>query len=154
MHNSKLITILKALNPEEFKQFHRYIHSPFNTQSTELLELFDYLRGYYPDFDSPKLEREHVFQQLYPKEKFNGPRLRNLLFKINKILEEYLIYLEFQQNDYRRKKVLNQIYGKRNLNVIFKKKTEELISFLEKELNMVFYKLNLLDKGFMEKEVC
>ncbi len=133
MQNSKLITLLKALSPEEFRQFYRYIRTPFFTKSADLLKLYEAIRKHYPDFNSPKLEKERLFKHLYPKETFNDARLRNLMLKISKILEEYLLYLEFQQDEFQRKSTLTRIYKKRNLNVIFKQKTDELLTDLDKQ---------------------
>lgn len=133
MQNSKLIILLKALNAEEFRQFYRYLKSPFFTKSKELLQFYDYIRKYYPDFEAEKLDRKIIFASLYPNESFNSPRLRNLALKVTKILEDYLIYLEFKQNDFQKKQLLTHIYGKRNINVIFKQKTTELLADLEKQ---------------------
>ena len=133
MQNSKLITLLKALSPEEFRQFYRYIRTPFFTKSSDLLKLYEAIRKHYPDFNSPKLEKERLFKHLYPKEAFNDARLRNLMLKISKILEEYLLYLEFQQDEFQRKSTLTRIYKERNLNVIFKQKTDDLLADLEKQ---------------------
>jgi len=74
MQNSKLITLLKALSPEEFRQFYRYIRTPFFTKSADLLKLYEAIRKHYPDFNSPKLEKERLFKHLYPKETFNDAR--------------------------------------------------------------------------------
>jgi len=131
MKKSKLVVLLKSLTPQEFKQFHKYIRSPFFTQSKDVLKLYNYLRKHYPNFDSANLNRETIFAKLYPNEKFNGSRLRNLILKITKILEDFLIYINFKQDTFQKEKVLAEIYGKRNLNVIFKKKTENLLAELE-----------------------
>ena len=133
MQNSKLIILLKALNADEFRQFYRYLKAPFSTKSKELIQFYDYIRKYYPDFVDDKLGRKTIFTSLYPNESFNSPRLRNLALKVTKILEDFLIYLDFQQNDFQKKKHLTHIYGKRNINVIFKQKTEELLTTLEKQ---------------------
>lgn len=133
MQNSRLITLLKALNPEEFRQFYRYIRTPFFTKSDDLLKLYEAIRKHYPHFDSPKLNKEKLFKHLYPKETFNDARLRNLMLKISKILEEYLLYLNFQQDEFQRKSTLTRIYRKRNLNVIFKQKTEDLLTDLDQQ---------------------
>lgn len=133
MQNSKLIILLKALNAEEFRQFYRYVKAPFSTKSKELIQFYDYIRKYYPDFANDKLDRKTIFASLYPNESFNSPRLRNLALKVTKILEDYLIYLEYQQNDIQKKQRLAHIYGKRNINVIFKQKTTELLADLDKQ---------------------
>lgn len=127
MHNSKFISILKTLNEKEFRQFNKYIRAPLFTQSEDVIRLYNYIRRYSPAFDSPKLERTIIFAKLFPSRAFDTARFSNLLHKLNKILEDYLIYLKYQQDDFQKKKLLTQIYGERNLNVIFKKSTEELL---------------------------
>jgi len=133
MKSSKLIKLLKALDYQEFKQFYKYLQSPYFTNSEDVLKLFDYLRPHYPAFNSEKLERSKAFAFLFPDKKFNGPRLRNLLLKITKILESYLIHLEHEQNNWEKKKQLTRIYGKRNINVIFKQNTTDLLKELEEQ---------------------
>lgn len=134
MQNSKLIILLKALNADEFRQFYRYLKTPFFTKSKEVVQFYDYIRKFYPNFSDTKLDRTVLFAALYPNEKFNGPRLRNLMLKITKILEEYFIYLEYQQNDFQKKKLLTHIYGKRNINVIYEQKTKELLTHLDEQV--------------------
>lgn len=133
MKSSKLIQLLKILDFQEFKQFHKYIQSPYFTHSEDVLKLYNYIRPHYPAFDSQKLERIKAFTYLYPNKEFNKPRLRNLLLKITKILESYLIHLEFERNNLEKKKQLAGIYRKRNLNVFFQQKTNELLHDLEQQ---------------------
>lgn len=133
MKSSKLIQLLKVLDYQEFKQFYKYLQSSYFNQSEDVLRLYDYIRPHYPAFNSLKLERTKVFTHLYPEKIFNGPRLRNLILKITQILEKYLLHLEYEQDPFLKKKALTHIYGKRNLNVIFKQKTEDLLKELEEQ---------------------
>ena len=121
MQDSKFIQILKTLDATEFRQFNRYLRSPVFTQSKDVLRLFNYIRKYYPSFGTEKLDRQLIFAKLFPKKKFDTARLSNLLFKLNKILEDYLIYLKCQQDDFQKRRWLTQIYEERNLSVIFNK---------------------------------
>lgn len=133
MKNSKLINILKALDPVETRQFYRYVRSPFFTKSEDALKLYKYIRKFYPDFDTPKLERERVYAKLFPNSKYNGPKLRNLILKLTKILEDYLIYVKCQQASFAKKKMLTQIYGERNMYGLFEKNTKDLLQELEEQ---------------------
>lgn len=150
MQQSKLITILKSLDSTEFRQFYRYLQAPLLTKSRDVLNLYDVIRKHYPTFDSTKLDRQKVFKKLYPKKAFDGNRFSILLFKLTKILDEYLIFLKFQQDEFQKKKLLTQIYGERNLNVIFKKNTEELLIELDKQPyrdSLYFY-----DRYFLQQD--
>ncbi len=130
MKNSKLIKVLTVLTPTEFRQFYRYLRSPFFTQSEDALLLYDYIRKHYPTFQAKSLERQFVFTKLFPNQKYNGAKFSSLLLKLTKILEDYLIFLKFQQDEFEKKKMLTQIYGERNIHDVFKQKTEELLEEL------------------------
>ncbi len=133
MKKSKLIILLKSLENHEVRYFKKYIKSPCFTQSKDVLKLYNYIHSYYPSFESPKLEKIKVFGFLYPNENFNGPRLRNLMLKITKILEDFLIYLECQQTNIKKQQFLTDIYRKRNLNDVFSSQAKEFLSELEKQ---------------------
>ena len=131
MRTSKLITILKALDEVETRQFYRYVRAPFFTKSDDVLNLYKYIRKFYPKFDTPKLERKKVYAKLFPKSIYDGPKLRNLILKLTKILEDYLIYVKCQQDSFAKKKLLTQIYGERNIYGLFEKNTNDLLQDLE-----------------------
>lgn len=131
MKESKLIAQLRMLNKEEFKRFYLFLQSPYFTRSKDVIQLFDLIRRYYPSFESKHLEKELVFKKLFPKEEFSDIKLRNLQTKLSKVLESYLIQLEFEQDDFEKKKKLTQIYGKRNYYYAFRRETEQLLENLE-----------------------
>ena len=126
LRESKLIKLLELLSPEEFKGCSTYVRSPYFTKSKEALRLFDYIRKYHPNFDVPQLEKEIVFKKVFPKQTYSDSKLRNLRSKLLKIIENYLIQLHFEQDDFRKKKLLTKIYGERNYYVEFKRNTTEL----------------------------
>ena len=151
MVNSKLIKLLKSLSEAEFKGLQVFVQSPAYNTNTNVLRLYRALKKYFPDFESPKLEKEKIFKKLFPNQAFSDVKLRQLRSKLSKIIEEYLIYLEFQKDEFRKKKLLTEIYGKRNLYVEFKRGTENLLWELEKQPYRdaeYFYDRYLLQRDF------
>lgn len=69
MHQSPLVRTLQLLTQEEFETLHFFVASPiFNVvRPDETFELFEFLRRYYPNFDSPEIHRDIVAQRFFPK---------------------------------------------------------------------------------------
>lgn len=132
MHNSKLIRLLKTLEPAECKDFPKFLQSPFFNSNKQCLSLCKYLLKYHPDFDSPKLGKELVFQKIFPGKPYNYNTLSNLMTSLANLTEEYLLNLQFQKEDFEKKKMLTNALGERKgCYDLFKKKTEELIKEVE-----------------------
>ena len=60
LEDSKLVTLLKSLNKQEFERLEKYVKSPFFNSSEQLITLFDLLRNDYPDFTS--ISKEKIFR--------------------------------------------------------------------------------------------
>lgn len=141
LKDSKLLAQLKLLTPAEFKRFYPYIRSPYFTQSKDVIKLFEGIRKYFPSFSSPHLKKEAIFKKLFPKEKYSDIKLRNLQSKLSKILESYLIQINYEKDAFAKRKLLTQIYGQRNYYPGFKKGTELLLTEIDKSpyRDMEFY---------------
>lgn len=69
MYASPLLRTLQLLSQEELDALHLFAASPiFNdTRPDETLELFEFLKKYYPRFDSPELHRDAAGKRFFPK---------------------------------------------------------------------------------------
>lgn len=91
MHDSKLLTILKTLSSDEFYRFHEFVVSPFFNKNKKIILLFNFIKKYYPKFNNNNFTREKCFAHTFPDEKFNDSKLRVLMAKLLKLLEDYLV---------------------------------------------------------------
>lgn len=130
MRESKLIKLLKILSSEELKGLSSYVRSPYFTKSKEALRLFDYIRKYHPEFSTSQLDKEKVFKKVFPTQSYSDSKLRNLRTKLFKIVDNYLIHLHLEQENFQKKKLLTEIYGKRNLYPEFERNTNLLLNIL------------------------
>lgn len=131
MIGKKLRKLLPALNPTEFRRMRKIFQSPIYTSNPNHLKLYDYIRQFYPNFDSPRLMHKKVFEKVYDGQAFEEKKLWNLVTEFTQLVEEYLILLDNRANDFQRKKQLTNIYGERNLYDFFEKGTKGLLSDLE-----------------------
>lgn len=88
MLQSKLISLLRNFNKEEFKRFETFLLSPYFNQSEKLVRFFRLIEPHYPEFTSKKLEKEKLYIALHGKSEYNDMTMRNLiseLFKLGKV---------------------------------------------------------------------
>lgn len=130
MRQRKLFRLLTALSPEEFKRCRKAVQSPlFNTNPT-VVQLFELLRKQYPDFNSEQMGMEKLSAKLFPKKKYNDSKMRRLFSFLTRVVEDYLVYLELDQMDFQRQKILLQVYKKRDLYDLFTRGTNNLLEEL------------------------
>ncbi|HRE11332.1 MAG TPA: hypothetical protein PK605_02840 [Ignavibacteria bacterium] len=90
MKESKLIGILKTFSQEEFRSFEKMVYSPFFT-IRDVTGLFEIIKGYHPEFNSDKLEKQIIFKQLFKGEAFNEKKLKNMVSELTRLAEEFLV---------------------------------------------------------------
>ncbi|HMR41438.1 MAG TPA: hypothetical protein PKA90_13520 [Ignavibacteria bacterium] len=102
MKDSKLISILKTLTSEEFKEFEKFTDSPYFSYGRDLSSFLRCIKGFYPEFDSSQLTEEALFSRLYPEKKFDPGSSINTIHKLSselyKLSKEFLIYSEFRRD--------------------------------------------------------
>lgn len=131
MQEGKLIKLLKSLTKEEFRRLEDYINSPFFLKkSKDALSLYRAIKRQYPNFQSVVLAKKRVFKKVYPDQVYSDGKMRNLLSKLVKITESYLLYLDNEADKFEKNKQLVRIYGKRNIYDEFVKKIHSLTKSL------------------------
>lgn len=131
MRESKLIALLRAVRPDELRRLAKFVRSPYHNGNAGVIDLFDYLRKYHPDFDSPRLEKETVFKRLLPGQPFDDSRLRLLMFRLSETVEEFLVAQRLQRERLQYGELLVLELGDRNQYELFERKNQALIAELE-----------------------
>ena len=147
MQKSQLAAILRSLTKEEFKEFGRFVHSPYFNNRDEVSRYYDALKEHYPLFRSDKLNEENLFSKVYPGKKFSGVLLRKLnSLMINQALKFFAVS-SFEENelefnvkmlDRLREKKLDALFEKRSkyLNELFSI-TKHNFSYLESKYKYI-----------------
>lgn len=133
MKSSKLLLLFQTFQPEEMRWMSKFVRSPFYNSNEKVVELFEYLRKYYPDFSSPKLEKEKVFQVLFPKTAFDDQRLRLLMFRLAEVAEQFIVANRIRQQPFLYQSHLIDELESRNLDAMFEKRSQQALKQLEKE---------------------
>lgn len=130
MIDAKAFMLLKSLNEEEFRRLHKFLRSPFYNYTKALIALFEYLRKYYPSFDSPKLSKEKVWDKIYPEEPFHHRKFWRLTNNLTQLVEKFIVQLELEKEPKKERSILIQALNRRNAYLLFEKET---LKMLEKD---------------------
>ena len=131
MKNKRLIRLLKCFNEADFLSLRKAFQSPIFAVSHQHLVFYDLLRPHYPDFDSQELLPEKIFTALYPEASFDSGKLRTFMSRFTKVVEEYLMLVKLRKDDFGRKKLLVDIFGKDGEHEFFRKSAYQLLEELE-----------------------
>lgn len=119
MKNSKLIKLFKGLSRNELLEFGRYIKTPFFNRDDKLTKLYDYIKKYSPDYDSPKLEKAHFLKKVSKNQEVKDRQMHDWMSDLTKKLEDYLIYVEVRERPLTRDFVLLDAIKDRKMDDLF-----------------------------------
>lgn len=95
MVQSKLSYILRSLTKNEFKEFGKFLRSPyFNNSERDLDSFYRAIKPSYPQFN---ITREEIYNKLYPGRKYNEKTIKNYFTDIYKMAVEFLTYNNIRQ---------------------------------------------------------
>ncbi len=151
LKKSKLITLLSSLNKIEFRNFEKFLGHSFFNKDQDSLKLFKILSRQYPDFEEKNIEKERVIKRLYKQEanKKIQQQFNYTMFNLTKTLEQYILWLELQEQDNDRHFLSLKAYKRRKLDKFFFKKAQEFKTELDKTEQRdaayynILYQLNL-----------
>ncbi len=92
MFSQKLLSILQTLSKVERNRFRKYLLSPYLNDQPDLLLLFDASDKALRDGTFTQLERQQVWQKVYPNKPFNDAHLRRLSSDLNQMAQRFLSY--------------------------------------------------------------
>lgn len=95
MIDSQLAEALRALSGAEFKEFGKFVSSPYFNNRDEITRFYNALKKFYPRFDSDKFTKQNLFSKVYKTKRYSDVLMRKLIsLMINLILD----YLRISQN--------------------------------------------------------
>jgi hypothetical protein len=101
MKNSKLASLLSKLSQKEFKDFGKFLKSPYFNSNSNIIKLYDIIAKYFPELEHEKLSKENLYSFVYPKEKYNDSTTRGLLSSMLKLAEEFLAHESLRNDTFR-----------------------------------------------------
>lgn len=101
MKNSSIIKIIDSFTEDEVSEFLDFLKSPFHNKKSGVIKLYAEIKKHYPDFKKDELEKEKLWEKLYPGKKYSSGVMKNLIFDLTKLAEEFVMYKNLKLNELR-----------------------------------------------------
>jgi hypothetical protein len=130
MENSKLISLLKLFSQKEFKEFGRFVYSPFFNRLNNIKKFYEAIKPFHPDFPAKNVIKEKIYAFIFPGENFNYWKFKNLTSDMLDNAENFLAFKRFREDKFAVKKyLLDELTSKGDT-----KEFEKNLKEIEKEL--------------------
>ncbi len=136
MRSSKLVEIFQSLTPLEINRLKKFVQSPFHNSNDKIIQLFEFLRRFYPKFTSSKLEAAYVFSQLFPGEKYNDysrPKLQKLASGLFLLVKDFLVINEALGHPGQKERLWIQVLGRKNKYTWFEREISKAVNKIKKK---------------------
>ncbi|CAN5579324.1 hypothetical protein BH10BAC5_BH10BAC5_20290 [soil metagenome] len=89
---------MKTFSKEEFKEFEKFVASPYFSRGRDLTKFLKALKKYYPDFESVEIKKEMIFKRLFPKSNYSDQVMRTLSSELSKMCESFLCIVNLNRD--------------------------------------------------------
>jgi hypothetical protein len=126
IRKSKLISLLKCLNKREIERFALYLKTPVFNERETVYNLFREFIKYYPEFDHNDFTKENLFAKLYGEKPYNDDLMRNMISRLNKLLEQYLAFISYEKDTFSQKYRLLEELSQRGQGKLFMQNLKDI----------------------------
>lgn len=133
MHASKLLQLFSTLTKKEVKGFLVYLQSDYFNKNEHFKALANYIAKHADNLESAALDRENAFKEVFHNEQFDEAKMRYLMSDLTKMLEDYLIQITFEKDEFQRKLMLSRALQERKAEKNFTQALDDLYKLNDKE---------------------
>ena len=90
MLKNDLLILLSGLNKDEMKKLGKFVKSPYYNSNSKACDLFVAIKQFHPSFDSSKLTKEFLHNELYSGDKFVEGTINYLLSELQTLAEKFI----------------------------------------------------------------
>lgn len=100
MQKTKIVEFLKCLSKNELKDFGKFVSSPFHNTRKELIQFYEVLKKYFPLNDNNPVDKEKIFNELFPGKKYNPAVIDRLNSNLFILTREFLTIISLRQEPF------------------------------------------------------
>ncbi|MBL7129435.1 MAG: hypothetical protein ISS16_10705 [Ignavibacteria bacterium] len=165
MKNHQIINILKTFSDEDFNYFRDYLRSPFFNRSKQLLNMYEVIVNFRPQFNSKNFTKKNIHNKIFPTFEYKETTVSTLLVNLSYLAQDYLMYSNVRSNYLKSQDFLFDELLKRKLYKLFEKNAAEFERILNDNrgvdvdniLSKFYfetdkYNYNVINKTFVEKQ--
>jgi len=115
MHKYKFLNVIDSFSDYEFKNFGKFVASPYFNESRNLTEMYEVVKRYYISHTFDKLTPEIIYEAVYKDGNYNYVKARKLLSDFTLLAESFLVHYALGNNILQKNEMLADEYLNRNL---------------------------------------
>lgn len=144
---NSLYILLSTFSDAEWREFERFVASPYFNDGRNHSMLMKILSRNRPDFNSDELTKVAIYRKLFPGKPYKESVMYSTFSRISKLAEEYMIHKELESDEkFSRERLKLSAYARRKLSA----KAPALIEKLSGELKAEKFKVT---RSFNLKEL-
>lgn len=116
----------------ELGRFEDFIRSPYHTKIKNVVRLFEYLKSYHPEFTQKEVDREFVWEKIFPDKEYNYGIMKNLIHGFGKVCEEFISIEHYKKNKFRTFYELSEAMYEKNIHKTLSYRFNSLEKIVEK----------------------
>jgi len=126
MQRTQLAVVLRSFTKAEFREFGRFVNSPYFNNRGEVTRYYQALKEFFPQFNSELLTDKNMFSKVYPGKKYSGTLLRKLNSLMISRAMNFFAVSSFKENELEYNvKMLDRLREKK-LDAMFEKRSKHL----------------------------
>ena len=126
MEKTQLINILKTFSKKEIKEAQRWLSSPSHNLREDIQRLYAYITQDNNLNNNDLLHKEAAWHAIFPKEKYDDARMRQVIFFLLQCLEDFLSYSQWLEKKGNQPLALVESYRHRKLDKVFLKTIQNI----------------------------
>lgn len=102
MQDSQLMDIIKTFSKDEMSELRLFVRSPYFNRTNlaeKAIALFDIIYQIYPEFNSPKLQKEKIYATIFPGEQLIAGRLDKTMSALTKVIKKFIVLPKDAQDE-------------------------------------------------------
>jgi len=144
----QLFRLWFSLSAKELTNFGEYLNLKSFNRKAELREIYVRLVGQTPN-ELRNITRKNLYQILFPKRPFDDQHLRNTCFKLQQLLQKFLVIQKIDLKQFSEQNTVLEIFRERDLDDLFQQQLRKMKTSQERQpvRDFVYYQrqFNLLD---------
>lgn len=120
MNPPKIIDYLRLLSPRELGRFKKFARSPYHNPDERLAVLLEAIAPGTKVLSDRKVEKETLYQKVFPGEEYEYSKISNLLSYLNALLKEFWMVEELKKDKRMAERNLLSVATNRSSEALFK----------------------------------
>lgn len=114
MQKSVLTEIIRSLEKKEIRELNKWLQSPAHNQRQDVVKLFDFLVKNLPNGDEGT-EKQRAWKAVFASQPYDDAYMRQVMYFLLKAIEEYLVFVNIENDRVLYQLSLSRIYRERKL---------------------------------------